>query len=150
VFSTPPLEREMEVTGTVVVKLWAASTAPDTDFTAKLIDVYPPNGDYPDGYELNIGDSIIRARYRDSFEEPTLMEPGRPYLFTITLYPTSLIFQRRHRIRVHISSSNFPRFDINPNTGGPLGLEQVSQVAVQTVFHDPERPSHVILPVLPV
>jgi putative CocE/NonD family hydrolase len=150
VFSTPPLDREIEVTGTVVVHLWAASTAPDTDFTAKLIDVYPPNRDYPDGYELNIGDSIIRARYRESFEAPALMEPGRPYRFTITLYPTSLVFQAGHRIRVHLSSSNFPRFDVNPNTGGPLGVEQVAQVAVQTVFHDADRPSHVVLPIIPV
>ena len=149
VFSTPVLEHDMEVTGSVIVKLWAASSAPDTDFTAKLIDVYPPNGDYPDGYELNIGDSIIRARYRDSREEPALMEPGTAYEFTITLYPTAVVFQRGHRARLHISSSNFPRFDVNPNTGGPLGLEQISQTAVQTVFHDADRPSHVVLPVIP-
>jgi hypothetical protein len=149
VFSTPPLERDTEVTGTVVVKLWAASSAPDTDFTCKLIDVYPPNGDYPDGYELNIGDSIIRARYRDSRERPVLMEPGSVYEFTITLYPTSVVFQEGHQLRVHISSSNFPRFDINRNMGGPLGLEQVSQAAVQTIFHDADRPSHVLLPIIP-
>jgi putative CocE/NonD family hydrolase len=150
VFSTSPLERDTEVTGTVVLKLWAASSAPDTDFTGKLIDVYPPNGDYPDGYELNIGDSIIRARYRDSREAPALMEPGSVYEFTITLYPTSVVFQRGHQLRLHISSSNFPRFDINRNTGGPLGLEQVSQAAVQTVFHDADRPSHVVLPIIPL
>jgi putative CocE/NonD family hydrolase len=149
VFSTPALERDVEVTGTVVVKLWAASTALDTDFTAKLIDVYPPNADYPDGYELNIGDSIIRARYRNSWETPELMEPGKIYEFTITLYPTSLVFQRGHQIRVHVSSSNFPRFDVNPNTGGPLGRELVTQTAVQTVFHDAEHPSHVVLPLIP-
>jgi len=149
VFSTPPLGREMEVTGTVVVKLWAASTAPDTDFTAKLIDVYPPNSDYPEGYELNIGDSIIRARYRDSWTAPAMMEPGRVYEFTVTLYPTSVVFLAGHQIRLHISSSNFPRFDINPNTGGPLGLEQVTRTAIQTIFHEPARPSHVLLPVIP-
>ncbi len=149
VFSTPPLERDMEVTGSVTVKLWAASSAPDTDFTAKLIDVYPPNGDYPDGYELNIGDSIIRARYRDSREQAALMEPGSVYEFTITLYPTSVVFQRGHQLRLHISSSNFPRFDVNRNTGGSLRLEQVSQAAVQTIFHDADRPSHVLLPIIP-
>jgi putative CocE/NonD family hydrolase len=149
VFSTPPLPRDVEVTGSVVVKLWAASTAPDTDFTAKLVDVYPPNGDYPDGYELNIGDSIIRARYRNSWETPALMEPGTPYQFAITLYPTSNVFQKGHQIRLHISSSNFPRFDVNPNTGGPLGREHVSHTAVQTVFHDAGHPSHVLLPVIP-
>jgi len=77
------------------------------------------------------------------------MEPGRPYEFTITLYPTSLVFQRGHQIRVHISSSNFPRFDVNPNTGGPLGRELVTQTAVQTIFHDAARPSRVVLPIIP-
>ncbi|MBI4279549.1 MAG: CocE/NonD family hydrolase [Armatimonadetes bacterium] len=149
VFSTPPLEEDIEVTGAVVVTLWAASTAPDTDFTAKLIDVYPPSVDYPEGYELNIGDSIIRARYRRSREEPELLEPGVPYEFTITLYPTSVVFQKGHRIRLHVSSSNFPRFDVNPNTGGPLGVDRVTQRAVQSIFHDAARASHVILPIIP-
>jgi putative CocE/NonD family hydrolase len=149
VFSTPALDRDVEVTGTVAVKLWAASTAPDTDFTAKLIDVYPPNADYPDGYELNIGDSIIRARYRNSWDTPELLDPGTIYEFTITLYPASVVFQRGHQIRLHISSSNFPRFDVNPNTGGPLGRELVRQTAVQTVFHDAAHPSHVVLPLIP-
>jgi len=149
VFSTPPLARDVEVTGTVEVHLWAASSALDTDFTAKLIDVYPSNPDYPDGYELNIGDSIIRARYRGDRERPELLEPGRPYEFTIALYPTSLVFKRGHRIRLHVSSSNFPRFDVNPNTGGPLGLDQARQTATQTVFHDAGRPSRVVLPIIP-
>lgn len=149
VFSTPPLTHDVEVTGTVVVHLWAASSAPDTDFTAKLLDVYPANPDYPDGYELNIGDSIIRARYREERDRPEWLEPGRPYHFTITLYPTSLVFCRGHRVRLHVSSSNFPRFDVNPNTGGPLGADQARQPAVQTVFHDAARPSRVILPILP-
>ncbi|HKV46062.1 MAG TPA: CocE/NonD family hydrolase [bacterium] len=150
VFSTPPLGKDMEVTGSVSVELWAASTAPDTDFTAKLIAVYPPNSDYPDGYELNIGDSIVRARYHTSREKPEFLEPGTAYAFTITLYPTSFVFLKGHQLRVHISSSNFPRFDVNPNTGGPLGLEHLSQVAVQTIFHDAARPSHLLLPVIPL
>jgi putative CocE/NonD family hydrolase len=150
VFSTLPLERDVEVTGSVVVQLWAASTAPDTDFTAKLIDVYPPNVDYPDGYELNIADSIVRARYRNSRETPEFMHPGVVYEFAITLYPTSVVFQKSHQIRVHISSSNFPRFDVNPNTGGPLGLDQVMQMAVQTIFHDGAHPSHLLLPLIPL
>ena len=149
VFSTPPLARDVEVTGAVEVRLWAASSAADTDFTAKLIDVYPPNADYPDGYELNIGDSIIRARYRDDREHPEPLEAGRPYEFTITLYPTSVVFKRGHNIRLQVSSSNFPRFDVNPNTGGPLGLDQAYQTATQTVFHEAARPSRVILPVVP-
>jgi uncharacterized protein len=149
VFSTPPLARDVEVTGAAVVQLWAASSALDTDFTAKLIDVYPANPDYPDGYELNIGDSIVRARYRAGREHPEVLEPGRPYEFTITLYPTSVLFRRGHRIRLHISSSNFPRFDVNPNTGGPLGIDQAYETATQTVFHDAARPSRVIFPIIP-
>jgi uncharacterized protein len=149
VFSTPPLRVPVEVTGTVVVELWAASSAPDTDFTAKLIDVYPTNEDYPEGYELNIGDSIIRARYRNSPESAELMETGTVYRFRIELYPTATLFATGHRIRLHISSSNFPRFDVNPNTGGPLGREQAFQRAVQTIYHDARHPSRVMLPVIP-
>src|SRR5437016_3166919 len=94
--------------------------APDTDFTAKLIDVYPPNKDFPAGVDLNVGDSIVRARYRNSLEHAELMKPSEIYLFTIEMYPTSLVFQKGHRIRLDISSSNFPRFDVNPNTGEAL------------------------------
>ena len=98
----------MEVTGRLVVKLWGSSDGPDTDFTAKLIDVYPPNADYPGGIDLNIGDSIVRARYRESLEHAKPLDPGKPVEFTIEMYPTSLIFRRGHRIRLDISSSNFP------------------------------------------
>lgn len=119
-FQTRPLERDIEVTGPVAVKLWITSSAVDTDFTAKLIDVYPPNQDYPAGFEMNIGDSIIRARYRDSLAQAKLMTPGEVYQVTINLYPTANLFKQGHRIRVDISSSNFPRFDVNPNTGDPL------------------------------
>ena len=124
-----PLAEDVEVTGPITVKLWAASSAVDTDFTAKLIDVYPSNEDYPDGYDLNISDSIIRARYRDSFSEPKLMTPGEVYAITIIPYPTSNVFKAGHRIRVDISSSNFPRFDVNPNTGEPLGKHRRTVVA---------------------
>jgi|SRR5947207_494879 len=110
----------MEVTGPLVVTLWASSSAVDTDFTAKLVDVYPPNKDFPEGVEVNIGDSIVRARYRDSLEKAALMRPREIYKFRIELYPTSILFAKGHRIRVDISSSNFPRFDVNPNTGEPL------------------------------
>jgi putative CocE/NonD family hydrolase len=107
VFQTPPLESDLEVTGRVIVKLWAASDGPDTDFTAKLIDVYPPNKDYPAGVDLNVGDSIVRARYRKSLTSSVMLTPGEPQEFTIELYPTSLVFRRGHRIRLDISSSNF-------------------------------------------
>ncbi|MHC4181257.1 MAG: CocE/NonD family hydrolase, partial [Planctomycetota bacterium] len=124
VFQTEPLESNLEVTGEIEVKLWASSSAPDTDFTAKLIDVYPPNPDYPGGFDMNIGDGIIRARFRDSLKQEKLMELGTVYRFTIKLYPTSNVFKKGHRIRVDVSSSNFPRFDVNPNTGEPLNANR--------------------------
>jgi len=149
VFQTPPLERDTEVTGPLSVTLWVSSSAPDTDFTAKLVDVYPPSADYPEGYALNISDSIVRMRYHRSGERAELLEPGRVYEVTITLYPTSNLFVKGHRIRLDVSSSNFPRFDANPNTGEPLGRHRRTQVAENTVYHDRSRPSHVVLPIVP-
>lgn len=148
VFQTPPLEQHMEVTGPIEVKLWVASDAPDTDFTAKLIDVYPPNEDYPQGFALNISDGIFRMRYRNSWEKPEMMEAGEVYSVIITLYPTSNLFAKGHRIRLDISSSNFPRFDVNPNTGEPLGRNTRTQVALNTVYHSANCPSHIVLPVV--
>ena len=145
-FQTPELEEDTEVTGDIMMHLWASSSAVDTDFTAKLIDVHPPSADYPDGFAMNITDSIIRARYRNSWTEPELMEPGTPYEFTFHLYPTSNVFRKGHRIRLDISSSNWPRFDVNPNTGGPLGIEQRYEIAHQTIWHNSEHQSHIVLP----
>ena len=149
VFQTEPLKEDMEVTGRLIVKLWASSNAPDTDFTAKLIDVYPPNHDFPAGVDLNVGDSIVRARYRNSLEHAEFMKPGDAYGFTIEMYPTSLVFVKGHRIRVDISSSNFPRFDVNPNTGEPLNNNRRWAVAANTIYHDAQHPSHILLPVIP-
>lgn len=149
VFQTPPLGRDVEVTGRIVVKLWASSDGPDTDFTAKLVDVYPRNRDFPDGVDLNIGDSIVRARYRESLTKPKALEPGKPYEFTIELYPTSLVFQHGHRIRLDVSSSNFPRFDVNPNTGEELNNNRSVRVAVNSIYHDPRHPSRIVLPIVP-
>ncbi len=149
VFQTPPLAEDMEVTGPVEVKLWISSSAPDTDFTAKLVDVYPPNPDFPSGFDLNIGDSIIRTRYRDSLAQSKLMKPGELYQVTITLYPTANLFKRGHRLRLDISSSNFPRFDINPNTGEPLQQQRRQNTADNTVYHDRAHPSYIILPIIP-
>ena len=95
---------------------------------------------------MNITDSIIRARYRNSWTEPEVMEPGTPYEFTFHLYPTSNVFRKGHRIRLDISSSNWPRFDVNPNTGGPLGLEHRYEIAQQTIWHSAEHASHIVLP----
>jgi putative CocE/NonD family hydrolase len=149
VFQTAELDEPIEVTGPITVRLWAASSAIDTDFTAKLIDVHPANADYPDGFSQNISDSIIRARYRNSRNTPAMLRPGQITPFNIVLYPTSNLFGRGHRIRLDISSSNFPRFDINPNTGGELGQDRRVQLAQQAVYHDPEHPTHVVLPIIP-
>jgi putative CocE/NonD family hydrolase len=149
VFQSKPLEEDMEVTGRLIAHLWASSSAPDTDFTAKLIDVYPPNPDFPAGVDLNVADSIVRARYRDSLEHASLMKPGTVYPFTIEMYPTSLVFKKGHRIRLDISSSNFPRFDVNPNTGEALNDNRRWATAVNTVYHDAEHPSHIVLPLIP-
>jgi len=149
VFQSEPLADDLEVTGEIVVKLWISSSAVDTDFTAKLIDVYPPNPDYPGGFDLNIGDGILRARFRESLRQEKLMRPGEIYPLAIKLYPTSNVFKRGHRIRVDVSSSNFPRFDVNPNSGEPLNEHRRTVVATNTVYHDAEHPSHIVLPVIP-
>ena len=148
VFQTPELGEDVEVTGPLTVKLWASSSAPDTDFTVKLIDVHPPNADYPDGFAQNLSDSILRARYRNGRERAELLEPGEVYELEIVMYPTSNIFGAGHRIRLDVSSSNYPRFDVNPNTGGPLGRDRRLVTAENAVYHDPERPSHLLLPVI--
>ncbi len=148
-FQTPPLTNPIEVTGNIIVKLWISSSAVDTDFTAKLLDIYPPNDDYPEGYDMNLGDGILRVRYRDSFEQETFMTPGEVYEIELTLPPTSNLFVIGHRIRLDISSSNFPRFDLNPNTGEPMGKHTHSIVADNTIYFDAKRPSHILLPIIP-
>jgi putative CocE/NonD family hydrolase len=149
VYQTPPLTRDTEVTGRLIVKLWAASNSSDTDFTAKLIDVYPPTTDFPAGVDLNIADSIVRARYQNGLGKAELLQPGRPYEFTIEMYPTSVVFKRGHRIRLDISSSNFPRFDVNPNTGEPLNANRRWRIAENTVYQDAQHPSYIVLPMIP-
>jgi predicted acyl esterase len=144
VYQTVPLAEPVEVTGRAEVTLRIASSAPDTDFTAKLIDVHPPNEDYPDGYDMLINDSIIRCRYRNGFEREELMEPGEVVEVTIRLPPTSNLFAAGHRIRLDVSSSNFPRLERNPNTGEPIGRHTRMVAAEQTVFG-----GHVVLPVIP-
>ena len=150
VYRTSPLDSDLEVTGTVEVKLWISSTAPDTDFTAKLIDEIPPNPDYPLGFDLNIGDSILRTRYREGLDHQAApLKPGEVVPITIRLYPTSNVFKKGHRLRLDVSSSNYPRFDVNPNTGDPLGDYRRIVTADNTVHHDAGHPSRVILPVIP-
>jgi putative CocE/NonD family hydrolase len=149
VFQTQVLEEDVEITGPILVKLWVSSSAPDTDFTGKLVDVCPPNEDYPKGFDLNLTDGIMRARFRNSWDKPELMNPNEAYEIELQLYPTSNLFKAGHRIRLDISSSNFPRFDPNPNTGEPLGRNRRALVAHNTIYHDSAQPSHVLLPVIP-
>jgi putative CocE/NonD family hydrolase len=143
VYSTLPLERDVEVTGPVTVTLWAATSGTDTDFTAKLVDVCE------DGCARNLTDGIIRARYRDSMSNPTPVEPGKAYPYTIDLWATSNVFKAGHRIRLEISSSNFPRFDRNTNTGELIAGDSELRPAMQTVLHSSQYPSHVTLPIVP-
>jgi putative CocE/NonD family hydrolase len=143
VYTSEPLDQSLEVTGPVTVVLYAESTATDTDFTAKLVDVHP------DGRAFNLCDGIIRARFRDSMTDPTLIEPGRVYRYEIDLWVTSNVFLIGHRIRLEVSSSNFPRFDRNPNSGKRFGTDTELLTASQTVYHQPDRSSHILLPVIP-
>ena len=149
VFQTDSLQNDMEVVGPIVVKLFVSSTATDTDFTAKLIDVYPPSADFPTGYEMNLTDGIVRARYRNRPDRQELLQPGEIVEIAVTPFPTANVFKKGHRIRVDISSSNFPRFDVNPNTGEPLGKNRRAIPADNSIYHDAEYPSHVILPIIP-
>jgi uncharacterized protein len=150
VFQTAPLEHDVEVTGAIEAELWIASNCPDTDFTIKLLDVHPPNDDYPHGYAMNLTDGILRCRYRDSWERPALLTPGEIYRIEVTAFPTSNLFKRGHRIRLDVSSSNFPHFDLNLNTGAPEGAGGEMRVAKNRVFVDKQRASRVVLPVMRV
>ena len=149
VFQTDPLEHDIEVTGLVEVWLYASSSVPDTDFTAKLLDVYPSNEDYPEGFAMNLCDGIVRGRYRDSREIAEFMEPGEVYQFNISLQATGNVFKEGHRIRLDISSSSFPQFDVNPNTGARLWSSRESVQASQAIYHDAVHKSRVVLPVVP-
>ena len=142
-FMTPPLDTPVEVTGRVKVELWAESDAVDTDFMAKLVDVYP------DGTERLVLDSAIRARFREGLDREVSMKKGEVYRLTIDLWSTSIIFNKGHRIALHITSSNDPRFDPNPNTGKPLRADNEARVATNMIHHDRAHPSRALLPVVP-
>ncbi len=142
VYVTPPLSESIELTGPIQMILYASSSAKDTDFTAKLVDISP------NGYSRNIQNSIIRARYRDGYQNPSLIQPGKVYEYVIDLWATSNLFLEGHSIAVEISSSNFPQYDRNTNAGGEEGLDNII-VANQTIYHDKTYPSHIILPVIP-
>jgi hypothetical protein len=143
VYTTKPLESDMETIGPVEVTLYAATSAKDTDFTAKLVDVFP------DGNARNLTDGILRLRYRESLEKPELAKPGEVYRISIDAGVTANVFLKGHRIRLEISSSNFPRFDRNPNTGGRTADETKPVAAQQTVYHDRRHPSELLLLLMP-
>ena len=142
VYTSAALEQDMEVTGPLTMTLHAASSALDTDFTAKLVDVHP------DGRAFNLADGIVRARFRESLTAPSLLEPGKVYRLRIDLMATSNVFKKGHRIRVQVSSSNFPRFSRNLNTGNSPERDTAMVTAAQRVYHEPDYPSHILLPVI--
>jgi putative CocE/NonD family hydrolase len=139
VYTSEELKKDVEATGPVRVELWVSTTAPDTDFTAKLVDVFP------NGEARLLTDGILRLRYRASLEKPVPAKPGETYMVSIDAGVTSNVFQAGHRIRLEVSSSNFPRFDRNPNTGRPVADETELRVATQRVFHGAQRRSRVVL-----
>jgi putative CocE/NonD family hydrolase len=143
VYSTPVLDQPVEVTGPITLTLYAATTAVDTDWTGKLVDVYP------DGRAINLNNGIIRASFRDSLEKPTPIQPGKVYEYKINIWPTSNVFLPGHRIRLEVSSSNFPHYDRNPNTGHPFGVDAEMQPADQIIYHDPSHASVLTLAILP-
>jgi len=142
-YTTPELKEDIEVTGPLQVHLFASTSAKDTDFTAKFIDVYPDERAY------NLGEGIIRASGRNLTEKPELIHPGEVYEYVITVGQTSLVFRKGHRIRIDISSSNFPQFDRNMNTGNPVGEDAQGIPALQTIYHQPGYASYIDLPVIP-
>ncbi len=151
-FQTPPLAHDLTIAGPIELDLHVSTDAPDTDFTAKLIDVHPPSPDYPRGYAMLLADSIVRLRYAENPATPRLRTPngkegGEIVRVKLNIFATANLFRAGHRIRLDISSSNFPRFDVNPNTGEPEGAATTRRIARNTVFTDASRPSLIILPV---
>ncbi|HCI82015.1 MAG TPA: hydrolase [Ktedonobacter sp.] len=143
VYTTPPLDEDTEVTGPIRVTLYASSSAVDTDFTAKLVDVWPT------GFVQRICDSMVRARFRDGMDKPSLIEPEQVYKYTIDCWYTAQVFKQGHRIGLEISSSAFPKYDRNLNTGAPLGKTSEMVVAHQRIYHDESHPSSLMLPIIP-
>jgi uncharacterized protein len=142
VYVTEPLAEEIEVTGPIRVDLYASSSAPDTDFMAKLVDVWPT------GFVQRLCDGMVRARFRQGMDRPSLIEPGKIYHYSIDCWNTSQVFKMGHRIGLEISSSAFPKYDRNLNTGAALGITTEMAVAEQRIYHDAEHPSSVVLPII--
>ncbi|MDO9765992.1 CocE/NonD family hydrolase [Glaesserella parasuis] len=149
VYQTDILEEDITLVGEVKIKLFIDSDAPDADFTAKLIDVYPPNEDYPQGYAMNITDGILRARYRESWREPKLLKQGEIVEVTIRPFESCNIFKKGHRLRLDIAGSNFPHFDCNPNSGEPEGFASVKRIATNQIHIGAQYPSVLEIQVIP-
>jgi putative CocE/NonD family hydrolase len=149
-FHTPPLAVDTQVVGPITATLWVATDGPDTDFTAKLIDVHPPSADYPRGYAMLLTDGIVRLRYAEDRGRTRLRAAGEIVKISVVLFPTANLFLAGHRIRLDVSSSNFPKFDVNSNTGEPEGRARRRRIAVNSVYLDASRPSHLTLPILPL
>ena len=147
VFETEPLHEPIEVIGTIAMSLSISCDAPDTDLFAMLLDIYPPTSAWPSGYRLNIADGIMRLRYRDGMDRPKLLTPGEIVTVEFELYPVCNLFDAGHRIQLMISGSSFPRFDVNPNTGEPIGRHTSQRAATITIHHGAETPSTIMLPV---
>ncbi len=145
-FQTAPLTAPLTIVGPIEAELWVSTDGPDTDFTAKLIDVHPPSADYPGGYAMILTDGIVRLRYAEDPTTERFRTPGEVVRIVVTLFPTANLFLAGHRIRLDISSSNFPKFDVNSNTGEPEGAASRRRIAINTVF---TGKSHIRLPILP-
>jgi uncharacterized protein len=148
-FATAPLAADFEIAGPIQLRVWVSSDAPDADIHAKLVDVRPPNDDYPHGFAMNLSEGLLRLRYRDSWERPRSMAPGEVYAVTVELFPTANFFRRGHRLRLDLAGSNFPHFDVNPNSGEPEGSAEHPRSATNQIFVGGLRASHLILPVMP-
>jgi putative CocE/NonD family hydrolase len=143
IFTTPPLAKDLEVTGPVLLDLYVSSSAVDTDFTGKLVDVWP------NGFAQNLTEGILRLRYRNSQEKPELAKADEVYDVTVDLWATSNVFLAGHKLRLEVSSSNFPRFDRNLNTGEEQASGSRMSKATNIIYHDKAHPSALVLPLVP-
>jgi hypothetical protein len=148
-FLTPPVTEPLEIAGPIELRLWVAADGADADIHAKLIDLHPPTPDDPNGFAMNLCEGVLRLRYRDSWERPTPLVPGTVYAVTVSLFPVANLFAPGHRLRLDIAGSNFPHFDVNPNSGAAEGSMAGARIAHTRVFADRARPSHLVLPVIP-
>ncbi|MEO5829957.1 MAG: CocE/NonD family hydrolase, partial [Rhodanobacter sp.] len=149
-FRSAPLMRDVEIAGPIRASLFVSSDCADTDITIKLIDEYPPSADYPQGFAMNLSDGILRLRYRESWEHPRMLVPGQVVQIEVDAFATANHFSKGHRIRLDVSSSNYPHFDLNPNTDAAPGQWRVAKVAHNSVYMDRTHPSQLLLPVLPL